>query len=132
MVTCMRLDTLGDSRDASTRVCLRVRGSAEGRAKVLSLRALLLLLYCCFTGVTGVTGTKVQKLTQGRGKAFALIEAEQAAYEEERMPLQVRKHYVLIGKGGEVIKSLEGETNTAICFTQVPKLLALLVHECKY
>ena len=122
----MRLDTLGDSRDASTRVCLRVRGSAEGRAKVLSLLASLLVLYWCFTGFTG---TKVQKLTQGRGKAFALIEAEQAAYEEERMPLQVRKHYVLIGKGGEVIKSLESETNTAICFTQVPKLLALLVHK---
>jgi hypothetical protein len=128
MLSCMRVDTLGDSRDASTRVCLRVRGSAEGRAKVLSLLALLLLFYCCFTGVTG---TKVPKLTLGRGKAFALIEAEEAAYEEERMPLAARYHFVLIGKGGEVIKSLEAETNTAICFTQVPKLLALLVHKCK-
>jgi hypothetical protein len=41
--------TYADSRDASTRVCVRVRGSAEGRAKVLTLLALLLLLYCCFT-----------------------------------------------------------------------------------
>ncbi len=48
------------------------------------------------------------------------------------MPLAVTKHFVLIGKGGEVIKSLEGETNTAICFTQVPRFLLLRLRLSAY
>lgn len=82
----IRFETLGDSRDPKTRVSLRVRGPAKGRAK-----------------------------------AFELIDQEQVAYAEERMPLEMKKHFVLIGKGGEVIKSLESDTNTAICFTQLPE-----------
>ena len=45
------------------------------------------------------------------------------------MPLDVRQHYILIGKGGEVIKALEAESSTAICFTQTPEPAMVVLGE---
>ena len=82
----IRFDTLDQSRDPASSVSLKVRGTAEQRAK-----------------------------------GFALIEQEQALYEEERMALDANKHYLLIGRSGDIVKALELQTGTAICFTQSPE-----------
>ena len=64
---------------------------------------------------------RVRGTVEARAKAFELIESTQAEFAEERMPVPFKKHFVLIGRGGEVIKTLESSSNTAICFTQEPE-----------
>jgi hypothetical protein len=81
----IRFDVEDQSRDPTSSVFLKVRGTAEQRAK-----------------------------------ALALMAKEQTLYQEERMPLDTDKHFLLIGRGGEIVKALELQTGTAICFTQTP------------
>ena len=40
----------------------------------------------------------------------------------ERFPLKMSKHYLLIGRGGEVVKTIEGGSQTAICFATEPAM----------
>ena len=54
-----------------------------------------------------------------RKEALELVAKLELEYQEERMPLEQRKHYLLIGRGGDVVKQLESKSNTAICFTLV-------------
>jgi len=82
----IRFDTMGDQRDPTTQVVVKIRGKQENRAK-----------------------------------AFELIAQQYEMYAEERMPLEFMKHFLLIGRGGDVVKAMESETNTAICFTQSPE-----------
>ena len=64
---------------------------------------------------------KVRGSAEARAQALKLIAEEEAKYSEQRMPLPVRKHFLLIGRGGEVVKDMERTTNTAICFTGEPE-----------
>lgn len=47
----------------------------------------------------------------------------------ERFPLKMSKHYLLIGRGGEVVKTIEGGSQTAICFATEPEPAMIVMGE---
>ncbi|KAJ1464964.1 hypothetical protein T484DRAFT_1867013, partial [Baffinella frigidus] len=55
-------------------------------------------------------------LAEAEEETFALKELIHAEAEEETFALKESKHYLLIGRGGEVVRKIEAATNTAICF----------------
>jgi transcription antitermination factor NusA-like protein len=63
---------------------------------------------------------------EARRRALELIRELQAELGFERMAVPLQKHFVLIGRGGEAVKQLESQTNTAICFTQEPEGMVVM------
>ena len=73
-----------------------------------------------FQSLNGKSLISIRGNKQQREMAYSMVRKQLESYEEERFPLGEAKHYIVIGVGGETVRSIEVESGAAIAFEKRP------------
>jgi hypothetical protein len=73
-----------------------------------------------FQSLNGKSLIIIRGNTQQRETAYSMVQKQLDSYEEERFPLGEAKHYIVIGLGGETVRSIEVRSGAAIAFEKRP------------